>query len=298
MKRPSFQFYPADWRNDSSLKVCSLQARGLWVEMLCLLHELGQQDGSRYGYLELRGNPLSGNQFSRLIGIELAELNLLIDELELAGVFSKDSKGVIYSRRLVRDGKLKQIRSKAGSKGGSKTEAKEAAKRKQNIKQNGSKTSSKTEAKRKQPSRTRPYGGALAEVEVEEEEEDNNKEDMQKEKTTPKAIVALYHELCPSLPRVLQVSEHRRKAINSRAADFKKNNFQEQGLGFRQLFLKAEASDFLTGRAKEPGRGFCADLSWLLNLENLIKTLEGKYDNRTTTKQIDRDYANAFILKK
>ena len=72
--------------------------------MLCLMHELGQQDGSRYGYLELRGNPLTADQLGRLIGVSLDDLESLLKELETAGVFSLDEGGVISSRRLARDG--------------------------------------------------------------------------------------------------------------------------------------------------------------------------------------------------
>lgn len=46
MKRPSFQFYPADWRNNAKLRRCSPAARGVWVDVLCLLH-----DADEYGVL-------------------------------------------------------------------------------------------------------------------------------------------------------------------------------------------------------------------------------------------------------
>jgi len=284
VKRPSFQFYPADWRSDSSLQVCSLRARGLWLEILCLLHELGQQEGSRYGYLELRGNPLNPSHLSRLVGVELQTVSDLLEELEVAGVFSRDLGGVIYSRRFARDGQVKQIRSKAGSKGGSKTQAK----LKQNAKQNA-----------KHLSRVGPYAGARPEVEVEVEEEEEEKVRVEgKEKQNPRELVELFHELCPSLPRVLQISGHRKKAIKARARDFETQDSKKHGLSFRKLFEMAEASDFLTGRTEDNGRGFRADLSWLLNPENATKTLEGKYENRTKTNKPDRDYANAFILAK
>ncbi len=39
MKLPSFQFYPGDWMKDPSLRSVSLEARGLWMDMLCLLFE-------------------------------------------------------------------------------------------------------------------------------------------------------------------------------------------------------------------------------------------------------------------
>ena len=44
MKRPSFQFYPADWRSNTNLRRCSLAARGAWVDVMCVLH-----DSDEYG---------------------------------------------------------------------------------------------------------------------------------------------------------------------------------------------------------------------------------------------------------
>lgn len=44
--RPAFQFYPADWRNNSKLRRCSEGARGAWMDILCILH-----DSDEYGIL-------------------------------------------------------------------------------------------------------------------------------------------------------------------------------------------------------------------------------------------------------
>ena len=38
-KLPWMKFYPADWRADPALRMCSLAARGLWMEMLSIMHE-------------------------------------------------------------------------------------------------------------------------------------------------------------------------------------------------------------------------------------------------------------------
>lgn len=46
MKRPAFQFYPADWRNNAKLRRCSEAARGAWIDILCLMH-----DADEYGVL-------------------------------------------------------------------------------------------------------------------------------------------------------------------------------------------------------------------------------------------------------
>ena len=39
MDNPWMKFYTADWRSDPALRMCSMAARGLWVEMICLMHE-------------------------------------------------------------------------------------------------------------------------------------------------------------------------------------------------------------------------------------------------------------------
>lgn len=44
--RPAFQFYPADWRKNANLRRCSLEARGAWMDLLCILH-----DSDEYGVL-------------------------------------------------------------------------------------------------------------------------------------------------------------------------------------------------------------------------------------------------------
>lgn len=46
MKRPSFQFYPADWRSNSKLRRCSFRERGVWLEVMGLMH-----DSDEYGVL-------------------------------------------------------------------------------------------------------------------------------------------------------------------------------------------------------------------------------------------------------
>lgn len=38
-KRPSFQFYPADWRKDPQLQMCSMSTQGIWINLLCIMWE-------------------------------------------------------------------------------------------------------------------------------------------------------------------------------------------------------------------------------------------------------------------
>lgn len=107
------KFYPSDWRADPALRMCSVGARGLWMEMLCLMHEADPR-----GSLLVNGKVVSDAQLASLCGLPLKEAKPLIAELEDAGVFSREDNGTVYSRRMRRDVD-KAARDKAnGAKGG------------------------------------------------------------------------------------------------------------------------------------------------------------------------------------
>lgn len=118
-KLPSFQFYPGDWQKDPNLKRCSHGAKGVWMDMLCLMFECDER-----GYLITEGNPWTIEEIASACGGALDQTTLLIDELLKKGVAKKDDRGSIYSARMVRDEGTRKERAKAGSKGGSKTQAK------------------------------------------------------------------------------------------------------------------------------------------------------------------------------
>jgi hypothetical protein len=112
MKRPAFQFYPADWRKHTDLQTCSIGARGLWVEMLCIMHEC-----EPYGHLTLRGDPMPVEKLARLAGLLPAECELLLKELEDADIFSRTRSHLIYSRRMVKDEAARAARAAGGPAG-------------------------------------------------------------------------------------------------------------------------------------------------------------------------------------
>jgi hypothetical protein len=112
MKRPSFQFYPADWRKDAALQSCSVAARGLWMEMMCIAHEC-----EPYGHLTVNGKAMTCAQIARLVGLGERECGKLLKELQDAGVSSVAEDGSIFSRRMVRDEDLRQRRADAGKAG-------------------------------------------------------------------------------------------------------------------------------------------------------------------------------------
>lgn len=102
-----------------------------------------------------------------------------------------------------------------------------------------------------------------------EEEKDIDKES--KEKATCQQVVDLFHSICVSYPAVKTLSESRKKAIRARLRVYSLEDF-------KSLFEKAEASSFLKG---SNDRNWSATFDWLLKESNMVKVLEGNYDNKT-----------------
>ena len=113
MKRPSFQFYPGDWLQDAALRTVSVGARGLWIEMLCYMHQ-----GSTYGYLKVNHNVILTPNLTRMVGATLQEVEGWLSELKDAGVYAVDGDGAIFSRRMIRDEEVRKARADGGKLGG------------------------------------------------------------------------------------------------------------------------------------------------------------------------------------
>lgn len=87
-----------------------------------------------------------------------------------------------------------------------------------------------------------------------------------------KNVIDLYHEHCPSLPKIVKLTDVRKRAIRARLKTYTENDLVT-------AFDKAEASDFLR---KGSGTWNGASFDWIMNPRNLVKILEGNYDNKTT----------------
>lgn len=89
MKRDNFwfAFEPNRWLSNEKLALVSLEARGLWIHLLCLLYK-----ANAGGRLVINGKPPTPEQISRMVG---QDAKPLLQELEVAGVYEiKD--GAIY----------------------------------------------------------------------------------------------------------------------------------------------------------------------------------------------------------
>lgn len=138
MKFPAFQFYPSDWRSDPGVQALDYFERGVWFEIICLMHE-----SSERGRLLLNGAPMPDEALARILGLDKQILTNTLTTLLTYGVASRDPKdNALICRRMVRDEELRQIRTQAGKKGGNPVLLKQNPTTRVNLKSTPSSSSS------------------------------------------------------------------------------------------------------------------------------------------------------------
>jgi len=89
---PWIQFYPNDWLADPRLSMCSATTRGIWMDLICIMHKL-DRCGQITGTLE---------QIARTCRCTVVELEVAIAELSQTNAadvtFSNDSVTIINRR--------------------------------------------------------------------------------------------------------------------------------------------------------------------------------------------------------
>lgn len=96
-KEQSFKFTPAEWISDTALRTCSCAARGLWMDILCLMYEVPP-----YGQLKVGEKTILVPDSDRLAGEPVELVEGWLDELILAGVCSTDEHGCVVINPLQR----------------------------------------------------------------------------------------------------------------------------------------------------------------------------------------------------
>jgi hypothetical protein len=107
---------------------------------------------------------------------------------------------------------------------------------------------------------------------IREEEDKANKPEISNK---PQQLADRYNAICTNLPKVVRLTDKRRRAVRL---------IHDKGYTPEQLdeaFRRAQASSFCAG---QNDRHWKADFDWLLNENNLVKVLEGKYDNPAAAK--------------
>lgn len=124
-------FYVGDWLKAPDIRALTPAAKGLWIDMLCFMWESPER-----GVLKLGNKVIDRELLARMSGFARVLLDPLLDELLELGVYSVREDGAIFSRKMVKDEEIRQIRVNSGQKGGFArvfAQAKHQAKIKQNI---------------------------------------------------------------------------------------------------------------------------------------------------------------------
>jgi len=104
--------------------------------------------------------------------------------------------------------------------------------------------------------------------------EESIKEPLSGNKTPYQEILDLYHENCPSLPKVRVITDTRKKKIADRWKQYKGDIAV-----FTECFQKVSCSPFMQGNNKQ---GWQATFDWFFqNDTNIAKVLEDKYSSHT-----------------
>ncbi len=95
-KSPAFQMYSGDWLKDPQLSMCSPATRGIWIDLICAMHELGRC-GQVTGTVE---------QLCRICRCTSAEMFAALNELKdtrTATVTEREGRWTIINRRMSRE---------------------------------------------------------------------------------------------------------------------------------------------------------------------------------------------------
>lgn len=99
------------------------------------------------------------------------------------------------------------------------------------------------------------------------EEEDEKEE---KRRVDYQSFLDLYNEVCPSLPKAIKITDKRKGLIKAVVAEYGAEKVVE-------VLEKVEEYPFLAG---ENDKGWKADFEWLMNKNNLLKVMEGRYERK------------------
>jgi hypothetical protein len=253
MSDPWMKFYPSDWRSEPRLRLVSMAARGLWVEMLCIMHESDPR-----GDLTVGGVALDAAKLARMVGEGEEMVSALLAELKEAGVYSTRKNGVIFSRRMEKDEIKRRKLRENGRKGGNPSLRKDTgidALDNQADKPTEAR-SQKPEAREERKTATQSRAGASSEVDE---------------------ALAIYAEVCvpAGLSAVAVVTEKRRAAIRARLKEAKLD-------GWRKACHAAAVSPFWRGEIPPTdGRPqFKGAIDSFVRPENFAKLIEGGFAAR------------------
>lgn len=127
--QPYIPLYVQDFMTDEKLSECSAESTGVYIRAMCIMHK-----SQEYGTVLLKQKDKQNSSNIKNFAIKLHRLMpYSVDVIERSLTELVDEEvltiegDVLMQRRMVKDGKLSQIRANAGSKGGKAAKGKSVA---------------------------------------------------------------------------------------------------------------------------------------------------------------------------
>lgn len=243
-RKPSFQFYPADWLSDGAVQASNLNTQGAWANLLCYMWNAPQQG-------KLTG---SEDEIRRLSGAKIDEWPGIFEEIRTLGIGDvtfRHEKVTLINRRMFRE---------------------------HNERLNNRLRKQKQRQSRDCPTNVTPYSSSSSSSSLKDVElpKGNSTPPDPKIPSAVKQVMELFNQTCKTAPKVIKIDGNRlRKTLSL----LKQYPDLEQ---WRILFETVEKSDFLTGRRLGRSGPFIANFDWIINPTNFLKIIEGNYRNRET----------------
>jgi hypothetical protein len=109
------------------------------------------------------------------------------------------------------------------------------------------------------------------EIEIEIEKEKRERVDYE-------LVARMYNDTCVSFPRLVSLSDARKKAIKARLNSYTLEDF-------KKVFELAESSTFLKG---SNSRNWSANFDWIIKDANFAKILDGNYNDKGKAQAINK----------
>lgn len=106
-KKANHFWIEPDELSRKGIDFCSLEAQGLWLKVMRLLHA-----SERYGYLSRDGKPVSDEQTARRCGIDFQKWTALVAELVEFDLLKRSNDGILFSPELVAQAEWRSSQAK------------------------------------------------------------------------------------------------------------------------------------------------------------------------------------------
>jgi len=253
-KLPAIQFYPGDWKKDAGVQSLSFHDRGVWFEILLLMHESPER-----GKLLLGDKVMPQEALARLLGLDNQILTTTLTTLLEYGVASRcESTGALCSRRMIRDEQIRQARTEAGKKGGNPNL----------VNQNPT-----TGVKQKQTPSSSSSSSSSSSIENTHTGETEVSERAVKTEAAPFRFIA--SEYIAAFGGTVHITDKRKRAIQTRWKDSWWREHWQRALevGSQSAFLRGD------------GGGWKISFDWFLNPDSVAKIIEGNYSGGKSNQQ-------------